>query len=276
MMRPTRDTKNKSQGSRDSRRGKKSRNSGGKSTYSTRRSGKQEGNGKDYKIGRDNRDSRANRDRGKYRDSRTKRDGKDDGDNKDKKPYSHWIDFATKEEKDLIHEEINMFGRMDEPWQALVAKNDVNIFVYRKKDLNEVHLLPRVGKVRFKKLMGNPGLEYFGLFAGYLLENEMRLSMEGASEVARNGGVSANFVKLTDEGEKSFLYGNDLKKETLLEVPPDGITHDRGICLVLNSHGEFIGIGRLACQDPTFESVQDEDIIITNLVDNGLYLRKGF
>lgn len=188
---------------------------------------------------------------------------------------SHWIDFASKEEKDTIHEEINMFGTKDEPWQALVVKNDVYIFIYRKGNMEEVHLMPRGGKDRFKGLMGNPGLEYFGLFIGFLKGDQFNLSLEGGAELVRKGGCSRNYVKLTWKGEKSFLYGNDIHKEEVKEVGNSMIDHDRGICLVLNNTSEFIGIAKLVHQDPSFETAAPDDQVLRTLVDNGMYLRKG-
>jgi ribosome biogenesis protein Nip4 len=185
---------------------------------------------------------------------------------------SHWIDFASKEQKDIVHEEVNMFGEGDEPWEALVVRGDNNMFFYQKGTFTSIHLLPRDAKDRFKGLMGNPGLKHFGLFLG-MFHGTFNLSLEGASELAKRGGLLRNWIKLNDEGEKSFLYGQDIKKPMLQEVCPRGITHNRGICIVLNARGECIGVGKLEAKDPRLVRVDDDEVIIKNVVDRGVYLR---
>ncbi|NMC08644.1 MAG: hypothetical protein GYA24_25770 [Candidatus Lokiarchaeota archaeon] len=191
----------------------------------------------------------------------------------ERKRESHWIDFATKEQKDIVHEEINMFGNGDEPWQALVVRGDNNVFLYQKGTFTSIHLMPKEAKDRFKGLMGNPGLKHFGLFLGMFKGNQFNLSIEGASELARSGTVARNWIKLGTDGEKSFLYGQDIKKAMLQEVCPRGITHDRGICIILNARGECLGIGKLEAQDPRLVRVSDEDVLVKNIVDRGVYLR---
>nr|MDO8113815.1 hypothetical protein [Candidatus Sigynarchaeota archaeon] len=186
---------------------------------------------------------------------------------------SHWIDFAAKEQKDIVHEELNQFGNGDEPWQVLVVKGDNNIFLYSKGSNTSIYLMPREAKDRFKPLMGNPGLRYFGLYLGNFKGDQFNLSLEGATELAKSGAARKNWVKLNDEGEKSFLYGQDIKKADLHSVCERGITHNRGICLVLNALGECIGIGKLEARDPTFKKVSDEEILVKNVVDRGVYLR---
>ncbi|MBN2152904.1 MAG: hypothetical protein JW839_15740, partial [Candidatus Lokiarchaeota archaeon] len=191
----------------------------------------------------------------------------------EKEREQHWIDFATKEQKDVVHEEVSMFGDGDGAWEALVVRGDNNVFHYQKGTFTSIHLLPRDAKDRFKGIMGNPGLKHFGLFLGMLKGSQFNLSLEGASELARWGGVARNWIKLSDEGEKSFLYGQNIQKPALQEVCPRGITHNRGICIVLNARGECLGLGKLEAQDPRLVRVSDDEILVTNLVDRGIYLR---
>ncbi len=185
----------------------------------------------------------------------------------------HWIDFASKEHKDIVHAEINMFGRKDGPWDAVVVRTDSNVYTYTKGDFSSVHALPRVAKDRFKDLMGNPGLNHFGLFLGLLKTDQFNVSLECASLMCACGVVTKNWVRLTPDGEKSFLYGQDVKKAHVAVVATGGITHDRGICIVVNEAEECLGVGQLATEDPAFKSNEDEDIVLKNVVDKGIYLR---
>ena len=186
---------------------------------------------------------------------------------------SHWIDFATKEHKNLVHYELNMYGNHDQAWQEVVVKGNNNIFSYRKDDFWSIHILPRDCKDRFKKLMGNPGLKHFGLFLGLFKGDLFNLSIEGADAIARSGIQLRNWIKTTDAGERSFLYGNDLKGEDIASVHKGGIAHDRGICLVLNEGDECIGLGKLQARDPTLSSCSDKEVVIRNIIDKGIYLR---
>nr|MDO8085155.1 hypothetical protein [Candidatus Sigynarchaeum springense] len=191
----------------------------------------------------------------------------------EKERESHWIDFATKEQKDIVHEEVNMFGDGDGAWEALVVRGDNNVFHYQKGNFTSIHLMPREAKDRFKVLMGNPGLKHFGLFLGMFKGNQFNLSLEGAAELVRRGAATRNWIKLSDDGEKSFLYGQDIKKPALQEVCPRGITHDRGICIVLNARGECLGLGKLEARDPRLVKVSDDEILVKHVVDRGVYLR---
>lgn len=186
---------------------------------------------------------------------------------------SHWIEFATKEQKDIVHEELNQFGTNDEPWQKLVVKGDSNVLLYTKGANSSIYLMPREAKDRFKVLMGNPGLRHFGLFLGNFKGTQFNISMEGMSELVKAGGVSKNWIKLNDDGEKSFLYGQDIKKEDLQSVCDRGITHDRLICVVMNARGECLGIGKLEADDHMLRHVSDTDVLVSNIVDKGMYLR---
>lgn len=186
---------------------------------------------------------------------------------------SHWIDFANKEQKDIVHEELNQFGENDEAWQKLVVKGDNNVLLYTKGAVSSIYLMPREAKDRFKVLMGNPGLRHFGLFLGNFKGTQFNLSMEGISELVKANSVTKNWIKLNDDGEKSFLYGQDIKKEDLQAVSPRGITHDRGICVVMNARGECLGIGKLEADDHLLRHVSDTDVLISNIVDKGMYLR---
>jgi len=186
---------------------------------------------------------------------------------------SHWIEFANKEQKDLVHQELNQFSNNDEAWQKLVVKGDNNVLLYTKGANTSIYLMPREAKDRFKVLMGNPGLRHFGLYLGNFKGTQFNLSMEGMSELVKAGGVSSNWVKLNEDGEKSFLYGQDIKKEDLQAVSARGITHDRGICIVMNAMGECLGIGKLEADDHTLRRVSDTDVLVSNIVDKGMYLR---
>jgi ribosome biogenesis protein Nip4 len=116
-------------------------------------------------------------------------------------------------------------------------------------------------------------LKHFGLFIGMFKGTQFNLSMEGASELAKRGAISRNWIVLSDVGEKSFLYGQDITKPMLQEVCPRGITHNRGICIILNARGECIGMGKLEAQDPRLVRVADDEVIVKNVVDRGVYLR---
>ncbi len=245
---------------------KSTRPSGSDRTSTSRRPPRDE---PDDRAGRDERESRDDRENGGGKQEPRRAPPK----GPEKEHESHWIDFATKEQKDIVHAEVNMFGDGDGAWEALVVKGDNNVFHYQKGTFTSIHLMPRDAKDRFKVLMGNPGLKHFGLFLGMFKGSQFNLSLEGASELAKRGGLAMNWIKLNDEGEKSFLYGQDIKKPALQEICPRGITHDRGICIILNARGECIGVGKLEARDPRLVRVSDDEILVKNVVDRGVYLR---
>ncbi|MHA1371206.1 MAG: hypothetical protein ACTSWN_12825 [Promethearchaeota archaeon] len=214
----------------------------------------------------------------KIKNGKAKQESKNSGEKsrpKARRPKTptHWISFATKDEKDLIRSEVNMFGVLDEAWNALVVRPDCHLYTYKKGSIWSAHLFPRDAKDRLKVLMGNPGLIHFGLYIGMLKKNQFNISLEGASELVRNGGLSRNFVKLDADGTKSTLYGQDIKKKYVVRVSDEGIFHDRRICLVLDKSGNLIGIGKVKVSDPFLESSEPDDPVIKIIADKGLYLR---
>ncbi|MFX0101910.1 MAG: hypothetical protein ACFFCS_20260, partial [Candidatus Hodarchaeota archaeon] len=98
------------------------------------------------------------------------------------------------------------------------------------------------------------------------------LSLEGVSELVNSKACTRNWIKLTEEGEKSFLYGQGIEKSHVDCLDHKGITHDRGACVILSKQGECLGIGMVIVDDPYLNKVP-EGMIIRNVVDRGLYLR---
>ena len=99
-----------------------------------------------------------------------------------------------------------------------------------------------------------------GLAIGELRRGGFKLGLEGAYIIA---GRAKKYIKVNEKGEQLVLYGRDVFVNSVVE---QGDIEKGEPCLILNTRGEALAIGR---------AVMEKDIFVENLQDRGMYLRKG-
>ncbi len=80
------------------------------------------------------------------------------------------------------------------------------------------------------------------------------------------GGYSSHYVRVTDHGERLFLYGRDIFEDSIIEIKVSKECTGKPV-LVVNTRGEPLGWGRYRRRKGR--------IIIENIIDLGWYLRSG-
>jgi len=112
-----------------------------------------------------------------------------------------------------------------------------------------------------------------GIYFGFIKKGVFHLSLEGA-EFLRNHQLLPNCNKITisEEGEKSILYGNDILKRVITTIPPE--LKKNNLLAVFNQKNEIIAIARATIDSSSFQNLKLNQKVAQNLVDKGYYLRK--
>ncbi|MET1102318.1 MAG: hypothetical protein ABWW69_07590 [Pyrodictiaceae archaeon] len=146
-----------------------------------------------------------------------------------------------------------------------IKKDDrVLISVYSPKTMK--HILEKLDEAY---------LYWAGIQIAMLHEDKVIPAL-GALSLLELAGIERNFVVVNERGEKLFLYGRDLFKNSIKEAHLENLSCTRGIVIVLNE--EMIGLGWGRVKNPRFNRRTKKVIefdYIENLIDLGWYLRSG-
>ncbi len=174
--------------------------------------------------------------------------------------------LATKKQLQHIQDGINQIS--SQIWTHLTEES-LNIYI-RYDNYAEIFLVPRRLERYLKLIRDYKILQHTGIYFGFLKGKEFLLSLEGAEYLFNQYHAKNLFklktIKVTEEGSKSFLYGNNLKPEDFKESPKS--LNRKDVIFMLNSDGYFIGIGYIYKRDERLE--------LRNLIDYGYYIRRGF
>jgi len=112
-----------------------------------------------------------------------------------------------------------------------------------------------------------------GLYFGFLKKGDFYFSIEGV-EYIYNNGIFTDFkqLQLTESGEKSFLYGNNILKK-MVRKSPDNLK-EKDFLLILNKIDEIVGLGISRANNNTISNLKPSDVFAINIKDKGQYLRR--
>lgn len=112
-----------------------------------------------------------------------------------------------------------------------------------------------------------------GLYFGFFKKESFRLSLEGAEFLVNNEGLFNDQILIIDaNGEKSILYGNDIKKGNVINIPAK-LRKDE-LLVIMNEQNEFCALAQSLIVNQDFTRINPLDIMALNLIDKGYYLRK--
>jgi len=165
--------------------------------------------------------------------------------------------------------------------KILQSLDDFQYFFYisfkqnkTKNNYPEVFLITKDQK-RFLSLINVKNIIHsVGLYFGFFKKDTFLLSLEGA-EFLYKDKIFSEFqqVILDKNGEKSFLYGNNILKSMIVKTPNN--IKENSFLLVFNNLDEIIGIALSHINAKNIQSLKPKDIIAINLSDKGFYLRKN-
>jgi len=112
-----------------------------------------------------------------------------------------------------------------------------------------------------------------GLYFGFIKRGEFYFSIEGVEYLYKNG-IFTNFklLHLNGNGEKSFLYGNNILKKMVRKSPNNLKKED--FLLILNNFDEIIGLGISRVNNEILSNLKPSDVFAINIEDKGQYLRR--
>jgi len=125
----------------------------------------------------------------------------------------------------------------------------------------------------FVKFQQYISVDSIGLYFGFIKKGEFYLSLEGTEFLLNLGCFEKQQeMYVSEEGEKSILYGNDILKR-MIEKIPTGLQKN-AFLLVFNLEEELIAIAKSQVNYPTYKNLNPNEMVAINLVDKGYYLRK--
>jgi len=111
-----------------------------------------------------------------------------------------------------------------------------------------------------------------GLYFGFIKKGKFYLSLEGAEFLYKNNKISTiKRLQVSDAAEKSILYGKNILKNMITELPPNLKNND--FLLIFNNINELIAIGRSYIDKDSFQNLKPSELVAFNLNDKGYYLR---
>jgi len=116
-----------------------------------------------------------------------------------------------------------------------------------------------------------------GIYFGVIKRGNVLISLEGAEFLYKNGYTSEErHIYLSEDAEKSILYGNDLLKKNMVEdaekLPKT--FKKNSLYLVINASSEVISLVKFLVNNSEFQDRKPNERIAINLIDKGYYLRK--
>ncbi|MFX0081921.1 MAG: hypothetical protein ACFE94_09230 [Candidatus Hodarchaeota archaeon] len=131
---------------------------------------------------------------------------------------------------------------------------------------NEQHKL-------IKDFDNKPRICSAGLYFGFIKKGIFYLSLEGA-EFLNKLNLFSEFqtIRVNEKGEKSILYGNNILKSMIVEIPIN--LKERDFLLIFNILNEIIAIAQSRVKNQNVQKLMQKEIIAMNLSDKGYYLRK--
>jgi len=122
----------------------------------------------------------------------------------------------------------------------------------------------RFARERLRMVLYSTGI-YMGIYDPQKMKFKPSLPL--AHRLARYCQSEARCCKLSDTGEKRFLYGKPVRGPSIVYMPGS-----RGPCIVINSMGEALGWGILTVHKSKNRAGTPR---VEPVIDMGWYLRRG-
>lgn len=182
-------------------------------------------------------------------------------------------DFETEMLKKGLAEispELMKFFESDISYFYVKLKSDVE-----RKSLPMIYFISKETKNLISQIKEKGRIESGGTYFGFLKKGKFYLSLEGA-EYLNESKIFPEIQKVyaTNDGEKSILYGNNIRKRMIKKYSEKLSKGDT--ILILNKLGEVcaLGLSKLNGYELKKSTNDDGDIVAQNLIDKGYYLRK--
>ena len=183
--------------------------------------------------------------------------------------------LINKIEKSIINDS---FLKISVGTVSFFKKNDYKFYVSISDEQGE-NKFPLIYLVSYNKSkileerLKFENIHSAGIYFGFIKKGVLHISLEGA-ELMRNHQIlpDSNKITINEKGEKSILYGNDILKSAIANIPSN--LKKNSLLAVINQNNEIIAIARAEIDYSSFHDLKLNQKIARNLVDRGYYLRK--
>ncbi len=183
--------------------------------------------------------------------------------------------LINKIEKSIIN---NSLLKFSSEVLSYFEKKDHRFYIFLNDEQREskfplIYLVPYESSNILEGKLKNENIITAGIYFGFIKKGIFHLSLEGA-EFMRNHQIlpDSNKITINEKGEKSILYGNDILKSAITNIPSN--LKKNSLLAVINQNNEIIAIARAEIDYSSFNNLKLNQKIARNLVDRGYYLRK--
>jgi ribosome biogenesis protein Nip4 len=183
--------------------------------------------------------------------------------------------LINKIEKSIIN---NSLLKLSSEVLSYFKKKDYKFYIFLNDEQAEskfplIYLVSHENSNILEERLKNEKIYASGIYFGFIKKGIFNLSLEGV-EFFNNHKILPNSKKITisEEGEKSILYGNDILKSVIINIPPE--FKKNNLLVVFNQKNENIAIARAMIDSSSFQNLKLNQKVAQNLVDKGYYLRK--
>ena len=183
--------------------------------------------------------------------------------------------LINKIEKSIINNSILKLSSEVLPY---IEKKEFKIYIFVNDERAEskfplIYLVSYEISNLLEERLKNENIHTAGIYFGFIKKGIFHLSLEGAEflyyhQILPNG----NKITISEKGEKSILYGNDIQKSVITMIPPE--LKENTLLAVFNQKNEIIAIARATIDTSSFQNLKLNQKVAQNLVDRGYYLRK--
>jgi len=180
--------------------------------------------------------------------------------------------FPSENQKELFRKELDHLSPT--LWENLFIRGNYALFVQNSADGLEVYLISKEFVVDLKNEKLRRAVATGGLLLGKIVQSRLRLDLEGAWEVNAKGGSPIPRVVLSGNGEKKFLYHQEVGWQDVLKAPE--AIKEHLVVFVNNDRGENLGLAIIASVGTPGEKTVKKDVLaLRPIIDRGYYLRKA-
>ena len=157
-------------------------------------------------------------------------------------------------------------------------KKDYRFYVFINDEQAEskfplIYLVSYQNSNILEEILKNENIHTAGIYFGFIKKGIFYLSLEGAEFLHYQQILpNSNKITISEKGEKSILYGNDILKSVITIIPPE--LKKNNLLAVFNQRNEIIAIARATVDSSSFQNLKLNQKVAQNLVDRGYYLRK--
>ena len=182
---------------------------------------------------------------------------------------------ANENEKKIVKD--SLYNISNNIWEYILEeKYEIYIRISESKQNKtsfELFLIPQQLQPVTNKIKNLTTIKFSGIPLGFIKNKRLYLSLEAAELFFNLHKIdSRNLLILNENGEKSVLYGNPIKKGMILEISSE--IQVNNIIFLINKNQEFLGLGLLKVNYEKYRKLKNNDNIALNLVDKGSYLRR--